>query len=61
MSFHNFLIKKSYIDMDYLYGKLSKAQGLSEDTGKDKKAMEHFYEKGFQDGEKIGTFCYCKN
>ena len=28
MSFHNFLIKKSYIDMDYLYGKLSKAQGL---------------------------------
>ena len=34
VSFHNFLIKKSYIDMDYLYGKLSKAQGLSEDTGK---------------------------
>lgn len=34
MSFHNFLIKKSYIDMNYLYGKLSKAQGLSEDTGK---------------------------
>ena len=28
---------------------------------KDKKAMEHFYEKGFQDGEKIGNFCYCKN
>ena len=27
MSFHNFLVKKSYIDMDYLYGKLSNSQG----------------------------------
>ena len=27
MSLHNFLVKKSYIDMDYLYGKLSKSDG----------------------------------
>ncbi len=28
---------------------------------RDKKAMERFYEKGFQDGEKIGAFCHCEN
>ena len=28
---------------------------------RDKKAMERFYEKGFQDGEKIGAFCRCEN
>lgn len=27
MSLHNFLVKKSYIDMDYLYGKLSNSDG----------------------------------
>lgn len=28
---------------------------------RDKKAMERFYEKGFQDEEKIGAFCHCEN
>ena len=27
MSLHNFLVKKSYIDMDYLYGELSNSGG----------------------------------
>lgn len=27
MSIHNFLVRKSYIDMDYLYGKLSNSDG----------------------------------
>ena len=60
MSFHNFRKKKSYLDLDYVYGTLSNSDGESplnyEQIMENPMALSRLYVKGYRDGERISAF-----